>query len=96
MRWAGLSREKVGDIAERFEAAHVIAMARACAKSPESEMAAKQRYPEMSDGILFALAQELKELGCPPGEVAPWAAMIINAAARNRIARATGSSGGLH
>jgi hypothetical protein len=81
--WAGIAPVKMAEIAERYEAACLIAMQRARQlETDDAKFAA--RFREMRDGIWAGVAQELRDLGCPEKDVAGEVANVVNFAVRKR------------
>jgi hypothetical protein len=81
--WAGVPPAKTAEIADRYEAACLIAMQRARQLETDDAKFAV-RFCEMRDGIRAGVAQELRDLGCPEKNVAAEVASIVNFAARKR------------
>lgn len=80
--WAGLSENKLDDMATRYEAACLFAMRRCRLEKNDPEFAA--RFSKMRSGIWFGVAQELRDQGCPNEDVPDELAKIINFAVRRR------------
>lgn len=82
-KWAGVPQAKTAEIAERYEAACLIARQRARQlETDDAKFAA--RFREMRDGIWAGVAQELHDLGCPEKDVAGEVANVVNFAVRKR------------
>ncbi|TWG99315.1 hypothetical protein L598_001500000380 [Mesorhizobium sp. J18] len=81
--WAGVPPAKTVEIADRYEAACLVAMRRASQlESDDAKFAV--RFCDMRKGIWAGVAQELRDLGCPEKNVAGEVASIVNFAARKR------------
>lgn len=81
--WPGVPQAKTAEIAERYEAACLVAMKRARQlETDDAKFAA--RFREMRDGIWAGVAQELRDLGCPEKDVAGEVANVVNFAVRKR------------
>jgi len=91
--WAGLTHELITDIGNRYEAAICIAMQRS---TGGSEQATADRFRELHRGILYAMATELRERGCPEGCIVDCAAVVINSAARRRMASLSPGNSTVH
>ncbi|WP_186397674.1 hypothetical protein [Stappia sp. TSB10GB4] len=81
--WQGITPGKMAEMADRYEAACLIAMQRARQiETDDAKFAA--RFREMRDGIWASVAQELRDLGCPEKDVAGKVADVVNFAVRKR------------
>lgn len=82
-KWAGIAPAKTAEIADRYEAACLVAMRRASQlETDDAKFAA--RFCDMRKGIWAGVAQELRDLGCPEKDVAGEVANVVNFAVRKR------------
>ncbi len=82
-KWSRIPQDKLAEIANRYEAACLIAAQRARdLESDDAQFAA--RFEKLRAGIWAGVAQELRDLGCPADKLAAEVANIINFAARKR------------
>ncbi|MCT8999630.1 hypothetical protein [Chelativorans intermedius] len=82
-KWAGIQPAKMAEIANRYEAACLVAMQRARQlESDDAKFAA--HFTKLREGIWAGVAQELRDVGCPEHRVAREVANVVNFAVRKR------------
>lgn len=82
--WAGLARETIERIGDKYEAACQQAMTIAGERHPDDTDAFTEEFVLLRKGIRHALADELLQLGCPEAELGEWGAMVVNCAVHRR------------
>lgn len=99
--WPGLTREKLEEIGNRYEAACLIAMERAKKNHPVDASAMAKQMVELRRGIRIAVMDELQALGCPAEQAEKELQTVIDHQTKFRMAEgrkqdAKGRSGALH